>query len=149
MHNFYLYITATCFGYFNVSIVTLYTRTERRIFTITRYIILTPASNLISLYANNLFFYCSGVQPDGGYVEVAETCSWDIQINVALCSALLGKYHSENKIKTEMGRACSTHGEGAYRVLVGKPERIRPFGRPTRILEDNIKMYLRIVGWGH
>jgi hypothetical protein len=37
---------------------------------------------------------------------------------------------------------------GAYRALVGKPEGRRPFGRPRRRWEDNIKMDLREVGWG-
>jgi len=31
---------------------------------------------------------------------------------------------------------------GVYRVLVGKPERKRPLGRPRRRWEDNIKMDL-------
>jgi hypothetical protein len=31
---------------------------------------------------------------------------------------------------------------GAYRVLVEKPEGRRPFGRPRRRCEDNIKMGL-------
>jgi len=33
-----------------------------------------------------------------------------------------------------------------YRVLVGKPERKRPLGRPRRRCEDNIKMGLQEVG---
>jgi len=33
-----------------------------------------------------------------------------------------------------------------YRVLVGKPERKRPLGRPRRRWEDNIKMDLQEVG---
>ena len=33
-----------------------------------------------------------------------------------------------------------------YRGLVGKPERKRPLGRPSRRWEDNIKMDLREVG---
>jgi hypothetical protein len=37
---------------------------------------------------------------------------------------------------------------GAYRALVGKLEGRRPFGRPRRRWEDNIKMDLREVGWG-
>jgi hypothetical protein len=37
---------------------------------------------------------------------------------------------------------------GAYRALVGKPERRKPLGRPSRRWEDNIKMDLREVGWG-
>jgi hypothetical protein len=39
-------------------------------------------------------------------------------------------------------------GRGAYRGLVDRPEGRRPLGRPRRRLEDNIKMYLREVGWG-
>jgi len=37
---------------------------------------------------------------------------------------------------------------GAYRVLVGKPVGKRPFGRPRRRWEDNIKMGLQDVGFG-
>jgi hypothetical protein len=37
---------------------------------------------------------------------------------------------------------------GAYRALVGKLEGRRPFGRPRRRWEDNIKMDLQDVGWG-
>jgi len=33
-----------------------------------------------------------------------------------------------------------------YRVLVGKPEGKRPFGRPRRRWQDNIKMDLQEVG---
>ena len=35
---------------------------------------------------------------------------------------------------------------GVYRVLVGKPERRRPMGRPRRRWEDNIRMDLWEVG---
>jgi hypothetical protein len=38
---------------------------------------------------------------------------------------------------------------GAYRILVGRPERRRPLGRPRHRWEDNIKMELEGVGWGH
>jgi len=37
---------------------------------------------------------------------------------------------------------------GVYRVLVGKPEGKRPFGRPKRKWGDNIKMDLQEVGCG-
>jgi hypothetical protein len=37
---------------------------------------------------------------------------------------------------------------GAYRALVGKPERRRLLGRPRRRWEDNIKMDLREIGCG-
>ena len=33
-----------------------------------------------------------------------------------------------------------------YRVLVGKPEGMRPLGRPRRRWEDSIKMDLQKVG---
>ena len=47
-----------------------------------------------------------------------------------------------------MGTACSTYEErkGSYRILVGKPERRRPLGRPRRRWEANIKMDLTEVG---
>jgi hypothetical protein len=47
-----------------------------------------------------------------------------------------------------MGGACSAYGErlNVYRVLVGKPEGKRPFGRPSHTWEDNIKMDLQEVG---
>jgi hypothetical protein len=35
----------------------------------------------------------------------------------------------------------------AYRILLGKPERKRPLGRPRRRWVDNIKMDLREIGW--
>jgi hypothetical protein len=38
--------------------------------------------------------------------------------------------------------------KGAYGVLVGKSEGIRPVARPWRRWEDNIKMDLQKVGWG-
>ena len=38
--------------------------------------------------------------------------------------------------------------KGVYRVLVGKPERKRPLGRPRRRWEDTIKMDLQEAGFG-
>jgi hypothetical protein len=37
----------------------------------------------------------------------------------------------------------------AYKILVGKPERKRPLGRPRHRWEDNIKMDLKrhTMGW--
>jgi hypothetical protein len=37
-------------------------------------------------------------------------------------------------------------GRDVYRVLVGRPERKRPLGRPRRRWEDNIKIDLREIG---
>jgi hypothetical protein len=33
-----------------------------------------------------------------------------------------------------------------YKILVRKPKRKRPLGRPRHRLEDNIKMYLSEIG---
>jgi hypothetical protein len=38
---------------------------------------------------------------------------------------------------------------GAYNILVGRPERRRPLGRPRRRWEDNIKLDLREIGFGN
>jgi hypothetical protein len=56
-------------------------------------------------------------------------------------------------IKSRMMRwaghvARSEEGRNVYRVLLGKPERKRPFERPRRRWEDGIKMDLREIGWG-
>ena len=39
-------------------------------------------------------------------------------------------------------------GRGVYRVLVGKPKGKKPFGKPRRRWEDNIKMDLQELGGG-
>jgi hypothetical protein len=44
--------------------------------------------------------------------------------------------------------ALTEEKRNAYRILVGKPEGKRPLGRPRRRWEDNIKMYVREIGWG-
>jgi len=44
--------------------------------------------------------------------------------------------------------ACMGERRGVYRVLVGKPEGTRTFGRPKRRSEDNIKMDAQEVGCG-
>jgi hypothetical protein len=36
-------------------------------------------------------------------------------------------------------------GRGVYRILVGRPERRTPLGRPRRRWGDNIKMDLREI----
>jgi hypothetical protein len=37
---------------------------------------------------------------------------------------------------------------GTHNILVGRPEGRRPLGRPKRRWEDNVKMYLREIGFG-
>jgi hypothetical protein len=38
---------------------------------------------------------------------------------------------------------------GSYRILVGRPGGRQPLGRPRRRWDNNIKMDLQEVGWGH
>jgi hypothetical protein len=45
--------------------------------------------------------------------------------------------------------ACMGQRRGVYRILVGKPEGRRTFGRPRHRWKDSIKMDLPEVGWGH
>jgi hypothetical protein len=54
-------------------------------------------------------------------------------------------------IHTTMSRSFSTHWEKKYAflVLVGKPKRKRPLGRTSCKRVDNIKMFLREIGWVH
>jgi hypothetical protein len=49
-----------------------------------------------------------------------------------------------------MGRACSMNGakRNAFKLLVGRPEGIRLPRRPRRRWVDNIKIDLRMRGWG-
>jgi len=44
--------------------------------------------------------------------------------------------------------ACMGERSGVYRVLVGKPEGKRPFGKSRCRLDDNIKLDLQGVEWG-
>jgi len=43
--------------------------------------------------------------------------------------------------------ACMGEMGHAYTILVGKPERKRPLGRPRCRWEDNIRRYLMAIEW--
>jgi hypothetical protein len=65
-------------------------------------------------------------------------------------------YSSPDIIRQIRSRRMRWAGHGArmgeerkmYRVLVGKLEEKRPFGRPKRRWEDGIRIDLREMGWG-
>jgi hypothetical protein len=46
-----------------------------------------------------------------------------------------------------MDGVCSTHGRNEYEILFGKPEGNRPLGRHKCRWKDNIKIYLKEIGW--
>jgi hypothetical protein len=46
------------------------------------------------------------------------------------------------------GRVARMAAKRKRRILMRKPERKRPLGSPRRKYVDNIKIYLREVGWG-
>jgi len=47
-----------------------------------------------------------------------------------------------------MGAACNTQaGRSVYRFWVGKPERKKLLGKPTRRWEDISKMDLQVMDW--
>jgi hypothetical protein len=54
-------------------------------------------------------------------------------------------YSGDQNEEDEMGGACSGVEErrGACRLLVGKPEGNRPFERPRRRFENNIKVVFK------
>ena len=57
---------------------------------------------------------------------------------------------SGDHIENEMGGECSTYGGGERCIqgLVGKPEGMRPAGRPRRSWKENMKMNFLEVGYG-
>jgi hypothetical protein len=46
------------------------------------------------------------------------------------------------RMRWAVREACMGESRGEYRVLVGKPERKRPFGRPRHRWQDNIRLNL-------
>jgi hypothetical protein len=66
-------------------------------------------------------------------------------------------YSSPNAVRVIKSRRMRWAGHVApmgeprdtYRILVGRSEGMKPFGRAWRRWEDNIKMDLQEVEWGH
>jgi hypothetical protein len=93
----------------------------------------------------------TGFLRTGGYLDLqGRKTSWRKIHNDELHSL----YTSPNIIRVIKSRRMRwaghvtrvREGRGAYRVLVGRPERKRPLERPRRRWEDNIKMDLRERG---
>jgi hypothetical protein len=68
---------------------------------------------------------------------------------------LHGLYSSPDIVRVIKSRrmrqvGCVAHmgnGRGVHRILVGRPERKNPLGRPRRRWEDNIKMDICVIGF--
>jgi hypothetical protein len=70
------------------------------------------------------------------------------ELNDLYCSHNIVRVKKSRRMRWAEHVACVGEGRGVYRVLVGKPEGMRPLGRPRRRWEDTIKMDLREVGCG-
>ena len=70
------------------------------------------------------------------------------ELNDLYCSPNIVQVIKSRIMRWAVHVACMGERRGVYRVLVGKPEGKRPFGRPRLRWEDNIKMGLREVGCG-
>jgi hypothetical protein len=57
-------------------------------------------------------------------------------------------YSSPSIIRMISSRRMRSAGHVTYRILVGKPERMKPLRKPRHRWEDNMKMNLREIGWG-
>jgi hypothetical protein len=76
--------------------------------------------------------------------ETGEDCIRRSFITCTLHQTLLGYQIKED----EIGGECSAHDdEKGYNNLVENPEGKRPLGRSRRIMEDNIRIYLREGAW--
>jgi len=80
------------------------------------------------------------------------TWEWRKLLNEELtdlyCSPNIMRVIKSRRMKWAGHVARMGDGRGVYRVLVEKPERKRPLGRPRRRWEDNIKMDLQEIGCG-
>ncbi|KAJ4429783.1 hypothetical protein ANN_21987 [Periplaneta americana] len=77
-----------------------------------------------------------------------EEVRWDGIVNiVSWRERVFRLWWEERRLRWAGHVARMDESRNAYRVLVGRPEGIRPLGRPRRRWEDNIKMDLREVSY--
>jgi len=97
----------------------------------------------------NLFSVCIHFKVSG----ITFCCIKEFFQHVFMCPDLYSLPSIVRVVKTRRMRwaghvARMGEERGVHRVLVGKPERKRPLGRPRRKWEDNIKTDLQEVGGG-
>ena len=71
------------------------------------------------------------------------------ELNDLYCSPNIVRVIKSRRMRWDGHVARMGAERGVYRVLVGKPERKRPLGRPKRRWVDNIRMDLQEVGCGY
>jgi len=71
------------------------------------------------------------------------------ELNDLYCSPSIVRVTKLRRMRWAGHVACMGERRGAYRVLVGENEGKRPLARPRHRWNDNIKMALQKVGWGH
>jgi hypothetical protein len=71
------------------------------------------------------------------------------EINVLYCSPNIVRVIKSRRMRWAGHVARMGEERGVHRVLVGKPEGMRPLGRPRRRWVDNIRMVLQEVGCGY
>ena len=70
------------------------------------------------------------------------------ELNDLYCSPNIIRVIKSRRMRWAGHVARMGEGRGLYRLLVGKPDRKRPLGRPKRSWEGNIKMGLEEMEWG-
>ena len=82
-----------------------------------------------------------------------ETGEWrrlyNEELNDLYSSPNIVRVIKSRRMRWAVHEARMVEERGMYRVLVGKPERKRPLGRPRRRWVDNIRMDLQEVGCGY
>jgi hypothetical protein len=64
------------------------------------------------------------------------------------CSPSIIRMVKSRRMRRALHVARMGEKRSTYRILLGKPEGKIPLGRPRRRWKDNIKIYLREIGWG-
>jgi hypothetical protein len=72
--------------------------------------------------------------------EVGEICIMRSFITCTLLQVRISKVVKSRRMRRAEHVARMVYKRNAYRILVGRPERKRPLGRPRRRWVDNIKM---------
>jgi len=78
------------------------------------------------------------------YHRFGRTCCHSLWDLVLYSSPNIFRVIKSRRMRLAGHNARMAERRGVYRVLVGKPEGKRPFGRPSHRWEDNIKMDLEV-----